>query len=251
MWRNTDKQQQQLLRVQTHVLKVHVNCEGCKAKVSKLLKKIDGVYSVEIDAENQLVIVSGCVDSSTLIKKLAKSGKRAELYSPLSKYLLKLKQPNLNQTQFLPNDFNLSNHNMFPNRIQGMDTFQNFPTQNIRNPPNQVRNFYTDEDPIFSTDSEDEMSYLMDPANYQENNTGFLGFGRPELDGMPSYRHGYLPPMAQRNPIYRQDENVNSNNVGGMYRYMPQPQVMNHTFSMPPSFGIGHEFPAAPPSYYW
>ncbi|CAI0627161.1 unnamed protein product [Linum tenue] len=46
-----------------------------------MLKKIDGVYSVEIDAETQVVTVSGTVDSATLIKKLSKVGKFAELCS--------------------------------------------------------------------------------------------------------------------------------------------------------------------------
>ncbi|KAM7524261.1 hypothetical protein LguiA_014163 [Lonicera macranthoides] len=49
-----------------------------------------GVYTVNIDAEQQVVIVSGSVDSATLIKKLVKSGKYAELWSPT---------PNKDQTQ--------------------------------------------------------------------------------------------------------------------------------------------------------
>uniref|UniRef100_A0A2P2K9L6 HMA domain-containing protein n=1 Tax=Rhizophora mucronata TaxID=61149 RepID=A0A2P2K9L6_RHIMU len=28
--------------LQTHVLRVHINCDGCKQKVKKLLKKIEG-----------------------------------------------------------------------------------------------------------------------------------------------------------------------------------------------------------------
>lgn len=39
-----------------------------------------GVYSVDIDAEKQKVKVSGNVDSTTLINKLTKSGKYAELW---------------------------------------------------------------------------------------------------------------------------------------------------------------------------
>ncbi|GAB2288907.1 hypothetical protein Dimus_023212 [Dionaea muscipula] len=67
------------LQVQTHVLKVNVNCHGCRLKVKKVLKKIEGVYAVNIDAEQQKVTVRGVVDPSTLIKKLIKSGKQAEL----------------------------------------------------------------------------------------------------------------------------------------------------------------------------
>ncbi|CAN4079911.1 unnamed protein product [Withania somnifera] len=71
----------ELVRIQTYVLKVQINCYGCMRKVKKLLKRIEGVYQVKMDVDEQLVIVSGNVDSATLIKKLHKSGKHAELLS--------------------------------------------------------------------------------------------------------------------------------------------------------------------------
>ncbi|KAK3012569.1 hypothetical protein RJ639_009718, partial [Escallonia herrerae] len=71
--------------LKTCVLKVHIHCDGCKLKVRKLLRKIEGVYKIDIDAEQQMVTVSGCVDSAILIKKLVKSGKYAELWSPSPK----------------------------------------------------------------------------------------------------------------------------------------------------------------------
>lgn len=43
------------------------------------------VHSVDIDAEHPLVMVSGRVDSATLIRKLVRSGKHAELW-PLKPY---------------------------------------------------------------------------------------------------------------------------------------------------------------------
>ncbi|CAA6665388.1 unnamed protein product [Spirodela intermedia] len=52
----------------TVVLRVHIHCDGCKQEVKKLLQKIEGVYTVAIDAENQKVTVSGNVDSAALIK---------------------------------------------------------------------------------------------------------------------------------------------------------------------------------------
>ncbi|CAN0913753.1 Heavy metal-associated isoprenylated plant protein 37 [Linum grandiflorum] len=70
---------------QKHVLKVNVDCEGCRKKVWKLLKKIDGVYSIEIDVESQEVTVSGAVHAATLIKMLNKAGKYAELCFPKMK----------------------------------------------------------------------------------------------------------------------------------------------------------------------
>ncbi|KAM1525927.1 hypothetical protein ACFX10_010327 [Malus domestica] len=65
------------------VLKVPIHCEGCKKKVAKILKKIDGVYKTEFDGnigkENK-VTVTGNVEPEILIKKLAKGGKYAEMW---------------------------------------------------------------------------------------------------------------------------------------------------------------------------
>ncbi|KAI3783689.1 hypothetical protein L1987_42775 [Smallanthus sonchifolius] len=59
---------------------VNIHCDGCKHKVKKILRKIEGVYFVDIDSEQQKVRVSGNVDSNTLINKLIKAGKYAELW---------------------------------------------------------------------------------------------------------------------------------------------------------------------------
>ncbi|CAI9762658.1 unnamed protein product [Fraxinus pennsylvanica] len=72
---------EEFLKIQTCVLKVNVHCDGCKHKVKKILQKIEGVYTTNIDAEQGKVTVSGNVDPTTLIKKLAKIGKHAELWS--------------------------------------------------------------------------------------------------------------------------------------------------------------------------
>ncbi|KAL2546039.1 heavy metal-associated isoprenylated plant protein 37 [Forsythia ovata] len=70
-----------LLKIQTCVLRVNIHCDGCKQKVKKLLQRIEGVYQVNIDAEQQKVTVSGSVAPATLIKKLVRAGKYAELWS--------------------------------------------------------------------------------------------------------------------------------------------------------------------------
>ncbi|CAL9039106.1 unnamed protein product [Musa banksii] len=70
------------LKIQTCILRVNIHCDGCKKKVKKLLHKIDGVYTTSIDAEQGKVTVSGNVDPATLVKKLAKAGKHAELLAP-------------------------------------------------------------------------------------------------------------------------------------------------------------------------
>ncbi|XP_068664048.1 heavy metal-associated isoprenylated plant protein 35-like [Aristolochia californica] len=68
------------LKYQTWVLKVSIHCEGCKKKVKKVLQSVEGVYTTTIDSQQHKVTVTGNVDTDTLIKKLFKSGKAAELW---------------------------------------------------------------------------------------------------------------------------------------------------------------------------
>ncbi|VVA92240.1 unnamed protein product [Arabis nemorensis] len=76
-----DEEDFKLLKIQTFSLRVNIHCEGCNQKVKKLLQRIEGVCHVKIEAEHQKVTVSGSVDSATLINKLVKAGKHAELWS--------------------------------------------------------------------------------------------------------------------------------------------------------------------------
>lgn len=71
---------QDFLKTQSCVLRVNIDCDGCKDKVRRKLLKIDGVYTVKIDVDQQRVTVTGNVDPATLIKKLDKAGKHAELW---------------------------------------------------------------------------------------------------------------------------------------------------------------------------
>ncbi|KAL3526984.1 hypothetical protein ACH5RR_011640 [Cinchona calisaya] len=99
--------------LKSHVLKVHLHCDGCARKVKKLLKKIEGVYPVRIDTEEQKVKVSGTVDSATLIGKLTKSGKHTELWPPSHKQYQ-------NPVQSLSNSVNASNTQpMLPLNLTG------------------------------------------------------------------------------------------------------------------------------------
>ncbi|KAJ7980261.1 Heavy metal-associated isoprenylated plant protein [Quillaja saponaria] len=68
------------LNYQTWFLKVSIHCEGCKRKVKKVLQSIDGVFTTTIDLQQQKVAVTGSVGVETLIKKLNKSGKHAEIW---------------------------------------------------------------------------------------------------------------------------------------------------------------------------
>ncbi|XP_021899041.1 heavy metal-associated isoprenylated plant protein 35 [Carica papaya] len=68
------------LKYKIWVLKVSIHCEGCKRKVKRILTNIDGVYQTTIDLRQQKVTVTGNVEAETLIKKLVKAGKHAELW---------------------------------------------------------------------------------------------------------------------------------------------------------------------------
>ncbi|KAL3648699.1 hypothetical protein CASFOL_005102 [Castilleja foliolosa] len=68
------------LQYQTWVLKVSIHCQGCKRKVKKVLQSIEGVYTTDIDSQQHKVTVTGNVNPQTLVKKLVKSGKHAELW---------------------------------------------------------------------------------------------------------------------------------------------------------------------------
>ncbi|XP_031094363.1 heavy metal-associated isoprenylated plant protein 32-like [Ipomoea triloba] len=71
--------QVELLKIQTCTLKVNIHCKGCEQKVKKILQKIDGVYIVKFEEEMGKVTVSGDLEPETLIRKLNKNGKHAEL----------------------------------------------------------------------------------------------------------------------------------------------------------------------------
>lgn len=68
------------LQFQTWVLKVSIHCQGCKRKVKKVLQSIEGVYTTSIDSQQQKVTVIGNIDAQTLVKKLIKTGRPAELW---------------------------------------------------------------------------------------------------------------------------------------------------------------------------
>ncbi|KAK1390476.1 Chloroplast-targeted copper chaperone [Heracleum sosnowskyi] len=70
----------QPLTYQTWVLKVSIHCVGCKRKVKKILQNIDGVYTITIDSQQQKVTVTGNIAAETLIKKLVRTGKHAEMW---------------------------------------------------------------------------------------------------------------------------------------------------------------------------
>lgn len=87
-----------------------------------------GVFQVNIDAEQQKVTVSGSVDSATLIKKLHRSGKHAEIWNQKSN-----QNQNQNQNQKQPNgcvknennNNNKGGQNQGLNLMKGLEAFKN------------------------------------------------------------------------------------------------------------------------------
>ncbi|KAI3453107.1 hypothetical protein Pfo_009770 [Paulownia fortunei] len=104
--------------LQTCALRVNIHCDGCKQKVKKILQRIEGVYQVNIDAEQQKVTVSGSIDSATLIKKLVRAGKHAELWS---------QKTNQNQKQKAAciKDDNKNNKGQKPSVVKGLESLKN------------------------------------------------------------------------------------------------------------------------------
>ncbi|CAL9065755.1 unnamed protein product, partial [Musa banksii] len=67
------------LKYQTLALKVSTHCEGCKREVKRILN-MEGVYRISFGPQQHKVVVIGNVAAETLVKKLTKSGKHAELW---------------------------------------------------------------------------------------------------------------------------------------------------------------------------
>ncbi|KAM1697192.1 hypothetical protein TB1_030639 [Malus domestica] len=94
------------LKYQTWVLKVSIHCGGCQKKVKKVLQNIEGVYTTEIDSQQHKVTVTGNVEAETLLKKLLKSGKQAELWPEVKKAKKSKSKNNSNNNEKQPEDHN-------------------------------------------------------------------------------------------------------------------------------------------------
>lgn len=66
--------------IQTVALKVSIHCEGCKKKVKKVLQRVEGVGNIDIDSKQNKVTVTGSATADSLIQKLGKYGKQAEIW---------------------------------------------------------------------------------------------------------------------------------------------------------------------------
>ncbi|KAL0408947.1 UNVERIFIED_CONTAM: Heavy metal-associated isoprenylated plant protein 37 [Sesamum radiatum] len=189
-----------LLKIQTCVLRVNIHCDGCKQKVKKLLQRIEGVYQVTIDSEQQKVSVSGSVDSATLIKKLVRAGKHAELWSQKTNQNQKQKSPSIK-------DENKNNKGQKPNVVKSLESLkskQKFP-------------FMSEDDDCFDDDDEEEYDEEEEMKLFRDKiNQLALLKGQAEAAAANNAKKGVgAVAAAGPNNAKNGNNNHNSNNNAG------------------------------------
>ncbi|TMW93941.1 hypothetical protein EJD97_010962 [Solanum chilense] len=140
-----------LLKIQTCELRVNIHCDGCKQKVKKLLQRIEGVYQVNIDFEHQKVTVYGSVDSDTLIRRLVKARKHAELWSP----------NNTNQTQKQQNPICIKDNNKNKQNQKQQGILKNQHQQKFNVVPEEM-DYLDEDDEDDDCYPEEEMRFVRD-----------------------------------------------------------------------------------------
>ncbi|XAR64950.1 hypothetical protein NMG60_11008856 [Bertholletia excelsa] len=65
---------------QTVVLKVGMSCQGCVGAVKRVLDKMEGVESVDIDLKEQKVTVKGNVQPEEVLQTVSKTGKKTSFW---------------------------------------------------------------------------------------------------------------------------------------------------------------------------
>ena len=65
----------------TVILKVAMMCTGCSGAVERVLGKMEGVQSFDVNLETQKVTVVGTVTQEEVVAKIAKTGKTVEPWS--------------------------------------------------------------------------------------------------------------------------------------------------------------------------
>ncbi|XP_014510869.1 copper transport protein ATX1 [Vigna radiata var. radiata] len=65
---------------QTVVLKVGMSCQGCAGAVNRVLGKMEGVESFDIDLKEQKVTVKGNVQPDEVLQAVSKTGKKTAFW---------------------------------------------------------------------------------------------------------------------------------------------------------------------------
>lgn len=215
-------------------------------KVKKLLKRIDGVYVVSIDIEEQKVKVSGIVDCATLIRKLMKAGKHAELWRPRTRQFQSLQ----GLSNWLPSDKYQNSLQYLPDGVDASNIQPNLASVYDRGIDDWALERYLDESAginslmgennnralavgnntpfawngdvipdvqslggkLRPTDFPDSSKYAGASAGFED--TGYPGF--QHLQSSPAYEHYYSPFMMRNNMHqyqYKLPTSVMMNNV--------------------------------------
>ncbi|XP_068660193.1 copper transport protein ATX1-like [Aristolochia californica] len=65
---------------QTVVLNVGMSCEGCVGAVKRVLTKMEGVDSFDVDLKEQKVTVKGNVQPEAVLQTVSKTGKKTAFW---------------------------------------------------------------------------------------------------------------------------------------------------------------------------
>ncbi|KAL6899839.1 hypothetical protein ACP4OV_006497 [Aristida adscensionis] len=68
------------MATETVVLKVAMACEGCSGAVKRVLSKMEGVESFDIDMKEQKVTVKGNVKPEDVFQTVSKTGKKTSFW---------------------------------------------------------------------------------------------------------------------------------------------------------------------------
>ena len=254
---------------------MHIHCDGCKQEVKKVLQKIEGslsflflslstvfwalnvprllppgVYTVAIDAENQKVVVSGNVDSGTLIKRLAKSGKHAELWS--QKPIFQNKLPDKKkQILATPSQDPVKNKSKapYPLKNQQQQQQQLHKKNKKKTPPSSDEEGYEEEDDDVDMEDED-LSFLgsklkgsIAPKKQHSGGKFTAKVNLPPALMQPRMNHQ----VQQQAPHHNMGMGMMNMNMGTMN--MGRPGGMNMGMMQPQPQMMYHRSPVVPPSY--
>ncbi|CAM0910550.1 unnamed protein product [Alopecurus aequalis] len=68
--------------MQTVELRVGMSCQGCVGAVKRVLGKMEGVESFDVNIEEQKVTVKGNVTADAVLQTVSKTGKKTEYWEP-------------------------------------------------------------------------------------------------------------------------------------------------------------------------
>ncbi|KAF1881912.1 hypothetical protein Lal_00038555, partial [Lupinus albus] len=82
-----------VLPEKTVVLKMYIHCEGCESDIKKIIGRLEGTQSVEVNRETSQVIVKGTMDTTKVVECVKKQlGKHAEIIKNEQKKEVKPKE---------------------------------------------------------------------------------------------------------------------------------------------------------------